>query len=78
VLAGLSSAQHKWHFNASAMNMEFSGNLSSPYKWTSNIISDDTQIYEEVDRVRTLHPVFVIPEGAAEATRAYFSSKGEF
>jgi protein farnesyltransferase subunit beta len=60
------------------MNLDFSGNLSSPYKWTSDIIFEKSQIYDEDDRVRTLHPVFVIPEGAAEATRAYFSSKGGF
>ncbi|TVY86476.1 Protein farnesyltransferase subunit beta [Lachnellula willkommii] len=78
VLAGLSSAQHKWHFNASAVEMESSGTLSSPYQWTSEIFVEDSQIYDEEDRVRTLHPVFVISEGAAEEMRAYFSSKGGF
>lgn len=78
VLAGLSSAQHKWHFNDSAMRMESSGTLSSPYQWTSEVFVEESQIYDEEDRVRTLHPVFVIPEGAAEEMRAYFSSKGGF
>ncbi|TVY24793.1 Protein farnesyltransferase subunit beta [Lachnellula hyalina] len=78
VLAGLSSAQHKWHFNASPMEMESSGTLSSPYQWTSEIFVEDSQIYDEEDRLKTLHPVFVISEGAAEEMRAYFSSKGGF
>ena len=34
------------------------------------------QIYDEKDRVKTVHPVFVVPEGVAEATRAYFATKG--
>ena len=58
--------------------METSGTLSSPYQWTSEIFVEESQIYDEEDRVRTLHPVFVISEGAAEEMRAYFSSKGGF
>ncbi|QSZ34840.1 hypothetical protein DSL72_007699 [Monilinia vaccinii-corymbosi] len=78
VLAGLSSAQHKWHFNTSAKKRESSGMLVSPYQWTSNRCIKTTQIYDEEDIVETLHPVFVIPEGIAEETRAYFASKGTF
>jgi len=78
VLAGLSSAQHKWHFNPSALKVESSETLSSPYQWTSEIFGEKLQIYDEEDRVRTLHPVFVISEGAAEEMRAYFSSRGGF
>jgi len=37
-----------------------------------------SQIFEEDDRIGTLHPVFVIPEGTAEEMRAYFASKGGF
>ncbi len=78
VVAGLSSAQHKWHFNATPSKAETSGILSAPYQWTCEPFVDTTQIYEEEDRVGTLHPVFVIPEGVAEQTRAYFASKGGF
>ncbi|KAI9646931.1 CAAX farnesyltransferase (FTase) subunit beta [Ciborinia camelliae] len=79
VLAGLSSAQHKWHFNTSAQKTESSsGMLFSPYQWTAERYVETTQIYDEEDRVGTLHPVFVIPEGVAEETRAYFASKGTF
>ena len=34
------------------------------------------QIYDEGDRVGTVHPVFVVPEGVAERTRAYYESRG--
>lgn len=78
VLSGLSSAQHKWHFNTPATKEATSGVLSSAYQWTSEPITGESQIYDELDRVGTLHPVFVIPEGVAEETRAYFASKGGF
>ncbi|RDL39597.1 uncharacterized protein BP5553_03937 [Venustampulla echinocandica] len=78
VLAGLSSAQHKWHFNATGNPMEAGLTRSSAYQWTSEKVVEDSQIYDEEDRVRTLHPVFVIPEGAAEEARAHFSSKEAF
>ncbi|KAE9370437.1 terpenoid cyclases/Protein prenyltransferase [Stipitochalara longipes BDJ] len=78
VLAGLGSAQHKWHFNTTETKTEMSGNLASPYQWTCEPFTEEVQIYSEEDRVGTLHPVFVIPEGAAEETRAYFASKGGF
>ncbi|PMD21996.1 terpenoid cyclases/Protein prenyltransferase [Hyaloscypha hepaticicola] len=78
VLAGLSSAQHKWHFNPTETRIETSGNLASSYQWTCEPFVGDGHIYDEEDRVGTLHPVFVIPEGAAEKTRAYFVSKGGF
>jgi hypothetical protein len=80
VLAGLSSAQHKWHFNTpSTKEGNFTADiLSSAYQWTSEPIIEKSQIFDDKDRVGTLHPVFVIPEGVAEETRAYFASKGGF
>ncbi|CAG8957238.1 hypothetical protein HYFRA_00009440 [Hymenoscyphus fraxineus] len=78
VLAGLSSAQHKWRFNLSESKSEQVENLTSAYQWTSEVIAEEPQIFDEEDRVKTLHPVFVIPEGVAEETRAYFASKGGF
>lgn len=52
--------------------------LDAPYHWSSKYHVDGVQIYDEVDRVETSHPVFVIPEGAAERIRDYFASKGGF
>jgi protein farnesyltransferase subunit beta len=54
------------------------GILTSPYRWTAEQFIEEGQVYNEEDRVRTLHPVFVIPDGAAEETREYFASKGGF
>jgi protein farnesyltransferase subunit beta len=54
------------------------GTLTSPYRWTSEQFIEEGQVYNEEDRVRTLHPVFVIPDGAAEEIREYFVSKGGF
>jgi len=78
VLAGLSSAQHKWHFNTSIPASQAVGTLPSPYQWTVEPIHEEDQIYDEKDRLGAVHPVFVIPEGIAEQTRAYFASKGGF
>jgi protein farnesyltransferase subunit beta len=52
--------------------------LDAPYHWTSKHHLDGIQIYDEVDRVETSHPVFVIPEGVAERTKDYFAAKGGF
>ncbi|EKD20363.1 prenyltransferase and squalene oxidase [Drepanopeziza brunnea f. sp. 'multigermtubi' MB_m1] len=76
VLAGLTSAQNNWYFDASASGS--SGFLSSAFQWTSEPIIDDSQIFDEEDRIGTLHPVFVIPQGTAEEMRAYFTSRGGF
>jgi protein farnesyltransferase subunit beta len=54
------------------------GTLTSPYRWTSEQFIEEGQVYNEEDRVRALHPVFVIPDGSAEETREYFASKGGF
>ncbi|KAH8811997.1 terpenoid cyclases/protein prenyltransferase alpha-alpha toroid [Xylogone sp. PMI_703] len=79
VLAGLSSAQHKWHFSPSMLAEEtLSGNLISPYRWTVEPIVKETQVYDEEDRVKTVHPVFAVPQGVAERTRTYYASKGGF
>ena len=37
---------------------------------------DEVQIYENADRLRTVHPVFVIPPRKVEDTLAYFREKG--
>jgi protein farnesyltransferase subunit beta len=76
VLAGLTSAQNNWHFDASAS--ESSGFLSSAFQWTSEPIVEHSQIFDEEDRIGTLHPVFVIPQGTAEEMRAHFTSRGGF
>ncbi len=78
VLAGLSSEQHKWHFNTFATKTATSGMLTSAYQWSSEPIVEASQIFDEEDRIETWHPIFVIPEGAAERAKEYFASKGGF
>jgi len=78
VLAGFSSAQNDWYFNDQAAKIGSGGPLTSAFQWTSAPIIEMSQIFEEDDRIGTLHPVFVIPEGTAEEMRAYFASKGGF
>jgi len=77
VLAGLSSAQHTWTFSV-LPDSEATMPLNPGFQWSSAPITEDTQIFDEEDRVETVHPVFVIPEGVAERTRAYFADKGGF
>lgn len=68
VLAGLSAAQHTW-----------SPPTRDENAWTTVFpYLDDVQIYENVDRLRTVHPVYVIPPRKAEEMMAYFKAKESF
>jgi protein farnesyltransferase subunit beta len=78
VLAGLSSSQHLWNFISPVTERAEAGILNSAFQWSSKPIIETAQIFDEEDRVGTLHPVFVIPEGVAEDTRAYFARMGGF
>ncbi|PBP27932.1 prenyltransferase and squalene oxidase [Diplocarpon rosae] len=78
VLAGLSSAQNNWLFNASESQTQAGDPLTSAFQWNSEPIIESSQIFDEQDRIGTLHPVFVIPQGTAEEMRAYFTSRGGF
>lgn len=73
VLAGLSSAQHKWNFNQLAFSQS-QINLGSPFYWTSEKHREN-QIFDEDDRVNAVHPVFVVPKDKAEAMRTYFQGR---
>ncbi|KAH9216430.1 terpenoid cyclases/protein prenyltransferase alpha-alpha toroid [Leptodontidium sp. 2 PMI_412] len=78
VLAGFSSSQNNWKFDHQVAKIDFGGSHTSAFQWTSEPIIESSQIFDEGDRIGTLHPIFVIPEGAAEKMRAYFASKGGF
>lgn len=80
VLAGLSSAQHKWKFNRSRSDTIAGRTLAAPYQWTCNgkAFGNGFQVYDAEDHVEVLHPVFVVPEGHAEEARAYYASLGGF
>lgn len=52
--------------------------LTSAYQWTSDPIVEGLQIFDDEDRIKTWHPIFVIPEGLPERAKAYFALKGGF
>jgi protein farnesyltransferase subunit beta len=51
------------------------------YQWKAEKFQTrlgEEEIFDEVDRVGALHPVFVVPEGVAEETRTYFVARRGF
>lgn len=77
LLVGLSSAQHKWSLQAPA------DDSMTSLGWTSETYprkQDDgyAQVFDEEDRVKSIHPVYVIPEGIAERVMQYCDSQVHF
>ncbi|OBT46116.1 hypothetical protein VE00_02813 [Pseudogymnoascus sp. WSF 3629] len=77
LLVGLSSAQHKWSLQAPT------DDSMTSLGWTSETYprkQDDgyAQIFDEEDRVKSIHPVYVIPEGIAERVMQYCDSQERF
>ncbi|ELR08712.1 CAAX farnesyltransferase (FTase) subunit beta [Pseudogymnoascus destructans] len=77
LLVGLSSAQHKWSLQAPT------DDSMASLGWTSETYprkQDDgyAQIFNEEDRVKSIHPVYVIPEGIAERIMQYCDSQERF
>ena len=77
LLVGLSSAQHKWSFQAPV------DDGMSSFGWTSEKYprSQDegyVQVFDEQDRVKSIHPVYVIPEGLPEKVIEYCSNQEQF
>ncbi|KAH0537239.1 hypothetical protein FGG08_005941 [Glutinoglossum americanum] len=78
VLAGLSSAQHYYYFSPKS-RFDSCFALSSAFHWEASEVipkpdgkAEDT-VFDEEDRVRLIHPVYVLPWGLAETTRAWFN-----
>ncbi|KFY77113.1 hypothetical protein V499_03428 [Pseudogymnoascus sp. VKM F-103] len=77
LLVGLSSAQHKWSLQAPT------DDIMTSLGWTSETYprkQDDgyAQIFDEEDRVKSIHPVYVIPEGIPERVIQYCDSQEAF
>ncbi|OBT51071.1 hypothetical protein VE04_09229 [Pseudogymnoascus sp. 24MN13] len=77
LLVGLSSAQHKWSLQAPT------DDIMTSLGWTSETYprkQDDgyAQIFDEEDRVKSIHPVYVIPEGIPERVVQYCDSQEAF
>ncbi|KAI9876551.1 MAG: CAAX farnesyltransferase (FTase) subunit beta [Pleopsidium flavum] len=83
ILAGLSSAQH-YYCLSDQDRTESPGPLSSAFQWTHSETrrdpSDEEEalICDEDDRLKVLHPIYVIPWGVAEKTRAWYDAKAGF
>ncbi|KAI9765596.1 MAG: CAAX farnesyltransferase (FTase) subunit beta [Geoglossum simile] len=80
ILAGLSSAQHYYYFSRKG-TFDASIALSSAFHWEASEIiptadgrAEDT-VFDEKDRVRLIHPVYVLPWGVAESVRTWFNSQ---
>lgn len=75
VLSGLSSAQHKW----ALVSARAEAALLDGDRWfVSPFMSAKEQIFEEVDRVGTTHPVYVIPQQKVDDCQQYFAVKTGF
>ncbi|WZH48854.1 terpenoid cyclases/protein prenyltransferase alpha-alpha toroid [Fusarium acuminatum] len=74
VLSGLSAAQHKWKLDAARPHeADVTGD-----SWSVTPYMDGKQIFDEEDRVATVHPVYVIPQHKVEGMQSYFTSKQGF
>ncbi|GFP54537.1 protein farnesyltransferase subunit beta [Trichoderma asperellum] len=74
VLSGLSSAQNKWRLVASRADETLLGDDL----WEVLPHTKGEQIFDEDDRIGTIHPVYAIPQHRVDAIRSYFSSKEGF
>ena len=73
-IAGLSSAQHTYHPRSNSSDGQTLAPLTAAFQWTFNA----DQVIDHEDTVGAMHPVYVIPWGVAERSRAYFESKQGF
>ncbi|KAM0521169.1 hypothetical protein ACHAPE_002642 [Trichoderma viride] len=74
VLSGLSSAQNKWRLVASRADEALLGDDV----WEVLPHTKGEQIFDEDDRIGTIHPVYAIPQHSVDTIRSYFSSKEGF
>ncbi|KAH6678798.1 prenyltransferase and squalene oxidase [Plectosphaerella plurivora] len=74
VLSGLTSAQHKWELKYVDENDTI---LADPV-WKVSPRTGEEEIFEEEDRISTMHPAYTIPEQKAYDTKAYYASKPGF
>ncbi|RKF64769.1 Protein farnesyltransferase subunit beta [Erysiphe neolycopersici] len=78
VLAGLSSAQNKWYFKNSPSPNMINSLLHAAFSWRTEARLCNKQLYDDTDRLNSLHPLFVIPEDAVQKIYIYFTSKISF
>lgn len=78
-LAGLSSAQHHYVYDENVNKGLGATGLGAAYHWkTSGLFEGHNEVWDDVDVVRAVHPVFVIPYAAVYECRKYFEDKEGF
>lgn len=86
-LSGLSAGQYRYTYvppetaNTSSSNSgsSFSAPLNAGFYWAAEDAPEDgDRVWDEEDRVGKINPVYVLPEGVAEAARRYFEEKVGF
>lgn len=79
-LAGLSSAQNRYVYSSTDLDNEITP-LPDAFRWAvtaANAEMDESDLIREEDRVSLIHPIFVLPWGAAERTRLQFQVEASF
>ncbi|TLD14434.1 uncharacterized protein PgNI_04205 [Pyricularia grisea] len=69
VLSGLSSAQNRWQLVVGDDDMP---------AWMVSPFPNEEEIFDEKDRVGTVHPVYVIPEDKVAKVQTLFASRDGF
>src|SRR5437762_3436232 len=72
--------------DSEAGQLGIQGLLSSPFCWSSSkfirLPQSKTELkissFDEADRVELIHPIFVLPWGVAEKTRAWYERRASF
>ncbi|CAK7201443.1 CAAX farnesyltransferase (FTase) subunit beta [Sporothrix eucalyptigena] len=88
VLSGLSSAQHKWELVDKPMveaSVKVDDGVPADYTepvWKSSpfpfLEEESVQVFDEEDRISTVHPVYTISADRVDQMQAYFRSKVGF
>jgi protein farnesyltransferase subunit beta len=74
VLSGLSSAQHKWDLKT--QQIDSMGGMGG--HWDVSPFRETIQIFDEKDRVGSIHPVYAISGQQVDQIKAYFAAKQGF
>ena len=77
----MSAAQNKWELvppRDQPTEEEKEVMEGTTLEWMVSPYVDEAPIFHNGDRVRTIHPVYAIPEEQVKAIKAYFTSKPGF
>lgn len=79
-LAGLSAAMNRYVYDDAGTEREVEGGrLESAFRWTAEEASGEERkqlVFDEVDAVKAVHPVFVLPMDVVEKVRKQFEQGG--